>query len=356
MDRLTERTLELINIPSESRAEADALAWVASRIPAGWEVSHEPGEWVVARLGNGPGIALGGHVDTVPAQDNLPARIADGVIRGLGASDMKGGIAVMLELAEWLSRTGGPQATGPGGPPVSLFFFAREELPVALSPISRMLAAEPQIAEAELVVMLEPTDCAVEVGCLGNIIATARFEGVACHSARPWLGSNAIDAAIPALARLAGRGPLEVTVEGHVFTEVVSAVAIDAGVADNVIPPLAELRVNYRYAPGRDPADAEGDVLALLSDATSAEIVSHAPAGAVPRANRWLDALAEASGQAPRPKLAWTTVAEFGAAGIDAVNFGPGAPAAAHKADEWIETDALERCFSVLRDVIAGGA
>jgi succinyl-diaminopimelate desuccinylase len=356
MDRLTERTAELIDIPSESRAEAAALAWVAGQIPAGWEVSHEPGEWVVARRGSGPGIVLGGHVDTVPAQGNLPARIEDGVIRGLGASDMKGGVAVMLELADWLSGTGGMPATGPEATSVTLFFFAREELPVALSPITAMLAAEPQIAQAQLVVMLEPTDGVVEVGCLGNIIATARFEGVACHSARPWLGASAIDAAIPTLARIAAREPREAIVEGHVFTEVVSTVALHAGVADNVIPPLAELRVNFRYAPGRDPAEAEADVLELLSGATAAEIVSHAPAGAVPRANRTVDALARLSGQAPRPKIAWTTVAEFAAAGIDAVNFGPGTPAAAHKADEWIEIASLRRCFAVLRDLIAGDA
>jgi succinyl-diaminopimelate desuccinylase len=362
MHRLTARTVELINIPSPSLAEADILAWVAAQLPADWRVVHEHGEWVVAQRGDaGPGLLLGGHVDTVPAQGNLPAQLRDGVIAGLGASDMKGGVAVMLELAERLSGTGGPQATGPEAAvltpavPVTLLFFAREELAVALSPISRLLAELPELRQAQLVVMLEPTDNVVEVGCLGNIVATARFEGVSAHSARPWLGRSAVDLALPALARIAARPPVEVHVSGHTFTEVVSVVGLEAGVADNVIPPLLEARINYRYAPGREPAAAEAELLELLADASETEILSNAPAGAVPDANPWVAALARESGQAPRPKLAWTTVAEFGAAGIDAVNFGPGAPAAAHKADEWIETAALERCFEVLRAVIEGG-
>ena len=267
---------------------------------------------------------------------------------------MKGGVAVMLELADWLSGTGGPQAAGPGAHSLTLVFFAREELSVTLSPIAQVLERTPQIRDAELVVMLEPTDCVVEVGCLGNIVATARFDGIACHSARPWLGRSAVDAALPTLQRIAARGPIAVDVGGYAFTEVVNVVALQAGVADNVIPPVCEARINYRYAPGRDPAAAEAELRELLSEATEAEIVSHAQSGPVPTGNPWLDALARASGQAPRPKIAWTTVAEFGAAGIDAVNFGPGDPAAAHKADEWIETAALERCFEALRALIAG--
>jgi succinyl-diaminopimelate desuccinylase len=356
MDRLTHRTVELINIPSPSLAEAEILAWVAARIPDGFAISHEPGEWVVARWGDGPGLVLGGHVDTVPAQGNLPAQVRHGVISGLGASDMKGGVAVMLELAEWLSGAGGMPAAGPGVRSLTLIFFAREELSVALSPIATLLERAPEIHEAELVVMLEPTDCVVEVGCLGNIVATARFDGVACHSARPWLGRSAVDAALPALARIAAREPVAVDVGGHTFTEVVNVVGVQAGVADNVIPPACELRVNFRYAPGRDPAGAEAELRELLADATGVEIDSHAPAGAVPEGNRLLDALARASGAAPRPKIAWTTVAEFAQAGIDAVNFGPGDPAAAHRADEWIEMAGLERCYATLRALIAEGA
>jgi succinyl-diaminopimelate desuccinylase len=356
MDRLTARTVELIDIPSQSLSEAEILAWVAGQIPDGWSVVHEPGEWVVARSGEGPGLVLGGHVDTVPAQDNLPAELRDGVIAGLGASDMKGGVAVMLELADWLSGTGGMPAAGPAARSLTLIFFAREELSVTLSPISGILQRFPELREAELVVMLEPTDCVVEVGCLGNIVATARFDGVASHSARPWLGRNAIDAALPTLAWLGERGPVEVDVGGFAFTEVLSAVGIEAGIADNVIPATCEVRFNYRYAPGRDPDEAETELREALGSADHVEIRSHAVAGTVPIANRWVDALARASGQPPRPKIAWTTVAEFGAAGVDAINFGPGAPAAAHRADEWIETAALGRCFEALRALIDGSA
>lgn len=371
VDRLIARTVELIDIPSESRDEAAALAWVAAQLPDCFEVTHEPGEYVVARAGAGPGLVLAGHVDTVPAQGNLPARLRDGRIAGLGASDMKGGVAVMLELADWFcgaggrgaagSGAGGTQAAGPGtqlpgAPALTLVLFAREELAVELSPVPGIIAAFPEIAGAELVVVLEPTACAVEVGCLGNIVATARFEGVACHSARPWLGRSAVNDALATLERIAARAPVEVSAPGgHVFTEVVNVVGLHAGVADNVIPPLAEVRVNYRYAPGHGPAAAEADLLELMVDATASRIESNAPAAAVPDGNPWVERLAALSGRPARPKLAWTPVAEFAAAGIDAVNFGPGDPAAAHRADEWIETAALVRCFDALRALLARG-
>jgi succinyl-diaminopimelate desuccinylase len=350
INRLVARTMELIDIPSVSRYEAPILELIASLIPSDWSVRHEPDEWVVAGYGTGPGLILAGHVDTVPEQGNLPARISQGVISGLGASDMKGGLAVMLEVADWMVST--PHARVPS---VTLIFFAREEISVAHSPLDRLLSENPAIAEAELAVMLEPTDCVVEVGCLGNILAVARFDGIACHSARPWQGCNAVHSALPTLARVADAHHIEVDVSGYTFTESVSVVGIEAGLADNVVPDTATARVNYRYSPARSRDDAEARIGSLLEGASHVEILSHASAAAIPATNPLLEKLVATTGEKPRAKIAWTPVAEFASAGLDAVNFGPGSPLAAHRADEWIDVAALERCFSAIVQTIRGG-
>jgi succinyl-diaminopimelate desuccinylase len=348
VERLTQRTLELVDIASESRHEAAILEHVAAELPPAFTVSHEPGEWVLAHQGQNPRLVLAGHVDTVPAQGNFPGRLQDGTVHGLGAADMKGGIAVMLEIADRLGGAG-PQA---GTIPTTLVFFAREELAVAHSPLRALFARAPDLLGAELAIMLEPTANTVQVGCLGNIVATAEFDGVACHSARPWQGRSAIDAALPALRRIADRAPREAEVGGHTFTEVVSVVGLHAGVADNVIPGRASARINFRYAPGRAAADAEAELRDLLGEAARVEIVSNAPSAAVPLGNRLVDALTDASGRPASPKIAWTPVAEFAAAGLDAINFGPGDPAFAHRADEQVGAEALQTCFRALMALI----
>src|SRR3989440_3388106 len=340
--RLAERTLALVNIPSVSRAEAEAMAYVRSELPLEPVRSSDDVLFVTSRRESGrPLVLLAGHVDTVPAQDNLPGRIEDGAVIGLGASDMKGGVAVMLELAEWALAADLELDLG-------FLFFVREEPPAEESPVPQFLQACPEAREAELVVVLEPTDNELHVGCVGNLSAQLTFRGVSAHSARPWTGENAIHKAAAALAPLAELEPLDVEVDGLVFREVVSAVAIEGGIADNVVPDRCVARLNYRYAPGRSREQAEARVRELAGEA-ELEILGNSPPAHVVLDRPLVTRLREACGFAVQPKQAWTPVAQFAEAGLDAVNLGPGATPYAHRADERVEMAELVRTFEALR-------
>jgi succinyl-diaminopimelate desuccinylase len=345
--RLAERTLALVNIPSVSRAEADAMAYVRSELPLEPVWSSDDVLFATSkREADRPLVLLAGHVDTVPAQGNLPGRIEDGVVIGLGASDMKGGVAVMLELAEWT-------LTGEQDLDLGFLFFTREELPADESPVPEFLAACPEALEADLVIVLEPTDNELHLGCVGNLSAQLTFRGVSAHSARPWTGENAIHKAAAALAPLAALEPLDVEVDGLVFHEVVSAVAIEGGIADNVVPDRCVARLNYRYAPGRSREQAEDRVRELARDA-EVEILGNSPPAHVVLDRPLVSRLREAGELAVRPKQAWTPVAQFAEAGLDAVNLGPGATRYAHRADEQVEAGELVRTFEALRLFASG--
>jgi succinyl-diaminopimelate desuccinylase len=334
-ETLARRTLELVDIPSESRDEAAILAHVRA------VMDHSPAPLVLdtgSALLYGPerpAVVLAGHLDTVPAQGNRPGRISGGAVHGLGATDMKGGVAVMLELAA---------ARGDLG----YLFFAREELPVAESALPEVLATAPGVREAELVIMLEPTDGALEVGCLGNLMAELRWAGVAAHSARPWTGDNAIDHAVRGLAGLVGLEPRPVRMGEAEYREVVSLTGLRAGVARNVIPAEAVAEVNFRYAPDRTPEQAERRLDELVGDFGELRVVSNAPPAPAPVDNPHIERLKRAGAGPVRAKQAWTPVAEFAAHGIPAVNLGPGDPSLAHKADERVAADALARCYDIL--------
>ena len=340
--RLAERTLALVNIPSVSRAEAEAMAYVRSELPLEPVWSSDDVLFATSKRTAGrPLVLLAGHVDTVPAQDNLPGRIEDGAVIGLGASDMKGGVAVMLELADWA-------LTGELELDLGFLFFTREELPADESPVPEFLVTCPEALEAELVIVLEPTDNELHLGCVGNLSAELTFRGVSAHSARPWTGENAIHKAAAALAPLAALEPLDVEVDGLVFREVVSAVAIEGGIADNVVPDRCVARLNYRYAPGRSREQAEARVRELAGDG-EVEILGNSPPAHVVLDRPLVTRLREAGKLAVRPKQAWTPVAQFAEAGLDAVNLGPGATRYAHRADEQVEAGELRRTFEALR-------
>jgi succinyl-diaminopimelate desuccinylase len=341
-ERLAERTLALVNIPSVSRAEAEAMAYVRSELPLEPAWSSEDVLFATSKRTPGrPLVLLAGHVDTVPEQDNLPGRIEDGTVIGLGASDMKGGVAVMLELAHWALGEELELDLG-------FLFFAREELPAEESPVPGFLEACPEASEAALVIVLEPTDNELHVGCVGNLSAGLIFRGTSAHSARPWTGENAIHKAAATLAPLAELEPLDVEVDGLVFREVVSVVAIEGGIADNVVPDRCLAGLNYRYAPGRTREQAEARVRELAGDA-DVEILGNSPPAHVVVDRPLVTRLREAGGLAVRPKQAWTPVAQFAEAGLDAVNLGPGATRYAHRADEQVETAELVRTFETLR-------
>jgi succinyl-diaminopimelate desuccinylase len=343
---LAERTLALVNIPSVSRNEAAAMAFVRSELPLepAW-ASEDVLFATTARQPGCPLVLLAGHLDTVPAQDNLPGRIEDGVVVGLGASDMKGGVAVMLELADWAG-------TAERDLDLGFLFFAREELPAEESPVPAFLEASSEAAEAELVIVLEPTDNQLHAGCLGNLTARLTFHGTSAHSARPWTGDNAIHKAAAALAPLASLEPLDVEVDGLVFREVVSAVGIEGGIADNVVPDRCVARLNYRYAPGRSRVEAEARLQALAGDA-EVEILGNSPPAHVVVDRPLVTRLLGAGNFEVQPKQAWTPVAQFAEAGLDAVNLGPGATRFAHKVDERVEIDELVRTYDALRRFVS---
>jgi succinyl-diaminopimelate desuccinylase len=331
-ERLAARTLELVDIASESRAEAPLAEHVAGVLEAGGVAVRDLGDGCLLAGPPDAPVLLAGHLDTVPAQDNRPGRIDGGRVHGLGASDMKGALAVMIELAL-------------AGAPYRCLFFGREELPVQESALTPLLAREP--LPAELVVMMEPTACELHAGCLGNINATWTFRGRSGHSARPWTADNAIERAAAGVLALAAQPPQPHAFEGLEFVEVASVTRIAGGIAANVIPDRAECHVNFRYAPGRDAAAAEARLAELCAGHGELRIDSNAPSGPVATGPR-VDALVAAGELARAPKQAWTPVAEFAVAGLAAVNFGPGDPAQAHRRDESVEIAALARAYEVL--------
>ena len=244
-ERLAARTLELVDIPSESRAEGEAAAYVA-RALQGAEVIDLGDDCLLARpAGTRPPVLLAGHLDTVPAQGNLPGSRDGDAVRGLGASDMKAGLAVAMELVL-------------AGVPVAGLFFPREELPFQETALTPALERAPELRDVEVALVMEPTDCTVQAGCLGNINARWTFRGVAGHSARPWLADNAIERAAAGISALAGHPANPVDFDGLEFVEVASVTRIAGGVAGNVVPDRVETWLNFLYAPGRTPDEEIG--------------------------------------------------------------------------------------------------
>jgi succinyl-diaminopimelate desuccinylase len=334
-ERLAARTLELIDIASESHAEAAVAAHVASVLRDGGAEVVDLGDSCVLAYPKQtrPRVLLAGHLDTVPAQDNLPGRRDSNRVHGLGASDMKGACAVMLELVL-------------AGAPYAALFFPREELPSSESALTPLLARAS--LDYDFVVVMEPTDNELHAGCVGNINASWAFRGRSGHSARPWHADNAITRAALGVAALASAPVQPVTFEGLTFFEVASVTKIGGGIAMNVIPETCTAHVNFRYAPGRTPAEAEARLQELTSGLGELTVTGNSGSGAVAVDHPLARKLIAAGSLAVAPKQAWTPVAEFAAAGFPAVNFGPGAPAQAHRRDESVEIAALVRSFEVL--------
>jgi len=351
-DRLARRTLELVDIPSESLQEAAVRDHVRSLVPLPYRAVFEGDEaflWARERRAGAPLLVLAGHYDTVPAQGNVPGRIEDGAVHGCGASDMKGGVAVAVELVRELA------ARDPGPVDVALLLFGREELPPQHNPLPAMFDASPLIHEADLAILVEPTDLTIQAGCVGTLTARVTFHGISGHSARPWLAENAIHRAIEGLARAASYERREAVVGGLPFYEVVSVTRLDGGVADNVVPDRATATLNVRYPPDRSPTDAEELVRTLVPTDATVEIVGNSPPADVVVDAPLVQALRDVGGIPIEPKQAWTNVADFTARGIPAVNFGPGATRFAHARDELVQIAALERAYLALRTLVLGG-
>jgi succinyl-diaminopimelate desuccinylase len=326
---LAARTLELVDVPSESRQEGAAMELVRSLLPG--EALYDDGEAIVWGDSASP-VVLAGHLDTVPAQENLTGRITEDAVHGLGTSDMKGGVAVMLELAR-------------AEAPARYVFFTREEVPLEESPLPAVFASG-VLEDTELAVVLEPTDAILHAGCLGNLQAEVEFHGESAHSARPWTGSNAIHTLVEGLAPLAGLEPHEVELDGLVYREVVSAVRVEGGIAANVVPARAAAELNFRYAPGRSREDAERRLRDLLPDG-ELHVLHNSPSARPALGNPLVERL---RGLVPdvAPKQAWTPVAQFAEQGIDGINYGPGATAYAHRQDEQIPIANLHAVYETL--------
>jgi succinyl-diaminopimelate desuccinylase len=343
-ERLAARTLELVDAPSESREEAALAAHVLDVLRRGDARTRDAGDTCVlagaTRRGERPLVLLAGHLDTVPAQGNRPGRRDDDAVHGLGAADMKGAVAVMIELA----------LAGISGRSTDLGFvlFGREELPVSESALSPLLEREPGLRDADLVVVMEPTANAIHAGCLGNINARWTFHGRSGHSARPWLADNAIHRAATGIDALAAVPPEPHEFDGLRFTQVVSVTGIEGGIASNVIPAQASAHVNFRYAPATSSDQAERLLRGWCEPHGTLEILSNAPSAPVATGNPLVRALIGAGDLDVQAKQAWTPVAEFAAVGVDAINFGPGDPRFAHTRDEQVAVEALVHSFTTL--------
>lgn len=320
----------LVDIPSVTGEEGplcDALAGRLSGACPGGEVRRRGNSLVAGPRTGRPLVLLVGHIDTVPAQGQGPARMEGGRLWGLGASDMKSGAAVMVHLLEDPAVRNGPYDV------VGVFYDA-EEGPFDQNGLGPVLEGFPWLAEACFAVVMEPTDLELQLGCQGVVNASVRFEGKAAHSARPWLGENAVTKAGAWLAGLHGRAPDPLETGGLTFYEVFSVTRAGGGVAHNVIPASFELNLNYRFAPHRSRAAVLSRLAEITEGADTVEIREVVDGAPVPEGNPFLERLTQISKAPVTPKQAWTDVARLAAHGIPAVNYGPGETAQAHQAEE----------------------
>ncbi|CAB4877128.1 unannotated protein [freshwater metagenome] len=350
--RIGARALELIDIPSESGSEARLAAHVISVLAQAGVAVRDAGDTCVVAgadaRGDKPLVLLAGHFDTVPAQDNIPGSLDGETVHGLGAADMKGALAVMVELAI-------AQTDGFGGElDLGFVFFGREELPYAQSALTPLLASDPALRDADLAIVMEPTGNELQLGCLGNIFASWTFGGRSGHAARPWLADNALYRAAEGLRAVAQSDYPTVEIDGLSYREVVSVTGIAGGIAPNVIPDSAVAQVNHRYPPGLRSVEAEERLHALCDPHGTLEILSNAPSGPLPAGNPLVERLRVMGGLEVAAKQAWTPVAEFGSAGIDAVNFGPGDPGQAHARTESVTLSALAASYRTLESFARG--
>jgi len=301
------------------------------------------GNNVVARtqFGADRRVVFGGHLDTVPPNDNQRPRRDGDVLHGLGAADMKGSLAVLLALAEAVDHRDARFD-------MTLFWYEGEEVADEHNGLRHLFETMPALLSGDLAVLCEPTGGWVEAGCQGTVHVRAGYLGERAHSARPWTGQNAIAKAAPALARVAAFSPVAVEVDGLEFRQALQLVRVEGGVANNVVPDRCSFVLNRRFAPCFTVADAVTQTLELLDDADETEVLNASP-GAPPNLSDPLVAEFVGTLDLPvRPKLGWTDVARFAARGIAALNYGAGEPAVAHTKDERVERSDLERCRRVL--------
>ncbi len=302
----------------------------------------------VTRGTGGPKIALVGHLDVVSTEHEGEPRVEGDQLFGPGASDMKSGLALMIDLVE---RSLPDFA---GRVDLTLVFYAREEGPFSDNELGVVLDVDPELSRVDLAVCLEPSDNKLSLGASGSIHATVRFRGKTSHSARPWQGENAIHKAGAFLAELHALAPREVTLDGLVYRTVTSATLARGGRGRNVIPDAFELNLNHRFSPDKSIAEAQEDILARVAGRADVEWVDLSPAALPFASHPLVVALTEAGVVAVEPKQAWTDVARFAAAGVPAVNFGPGDNAQAHQRNEFTSISKLLRGREIVHRWLTG--
>lgn len=340
-------TATLVDVPSESRHETTIANAVEAALREYAHLTVERhGNTVVARttLGRSERVLIGGHLDTVPAADNLPHRVEDGRLFGLGACDMKGGVAVALALA---ASEFDPVRD------VTYVFYECEEIDARFNGLQHLADHAPALLACDLAVLMEPSDAGIEAGCQGTLRVRVLTTGRRAHSARSWLGENAIHRAGDVLARLNAYAPRATVIDGLEYREGLNAVGIAGGVAGNVIPDECAVTVNYRFAPDLSTDEALAHVREVF-DGYEIEVDDVAP-GALPGLS--VPAAADfvaVVGRPVRPKFGWTDVARFAGMGIPALNYGPGDPALAHTRDEHVPLEQLETCLATTRQWLRG--
>jgi len=343
-------TAALVDIPSVSHDEAAITDHLEARLRARPHLDVERiGPNLVARthLGRARRVVLAGHTDTVPPNGNERARIDGDVLWGLGSADMKGGLAVMVALAETVPD---PAVD------VTWIFYAGEEVEAEHNGLGHLARDRPELLAGDLAILGEPTGGDVEAGCQGTMRLEVTVRGARAHTARPWMGRNAVHRLGAVLRLVESFEERRPVIDGCEFREALQAVAVSGGVAGNVVPDRATVTINRRFAPDRTPEEAEAEVRALLAPALEpgdeVRVVDVAPAAAPGLDQPLLAALIEREGLAVRAKLGWTDVARFAARGVPACNLGPGDAALAHAADERVTRASLERAYAVLRRLL----
>ncbi len=336
---LTHQLCDIESVSGNERAIADAIE--ASLAGLDHLELFRDGDAVVARtsLGRATRVVIAGHIDTVPVNGNLPIREDGDFLVGRGTVDMKGGVAVALKLAAELTA---PSVD------VTWIWYDHEEVQASLNGLGRLARVRPDLLAADFAILGEPTSATIEGGCNGTARIDIRLHGVRAHSARSWVGHNAIHDAAPVLAILSQYVPEEIDVDGLVYREGLNAVGISGGVAGNVIPDSAVVSVNYRFAPSRTGDDAIEHVRDVFAgfDIEITDIAEGARPGLdAPIAQNFLSAV----GGEAKPKYGWTDVARFSALGIPAVNYGPGDPLRAHADDERVDIAEILECERGLR-------
>jgi succinyl-diaminopimelate desuccinylase len=344
-----ELAAELVDIPSESLQEEAIADDVERRLRScDWLEVERVGHNVVARThGNGgPRLVIAGHLDTVPANGNLGARIEGDLLYGLGACDMKGGLAAQIATAMTVET---PSVD------TTYIFYAGEEIAAKHNGLLHLFRDRPDLVAGDVALLGEPTNAEIEAGCQGTLRAKVTYRGVRSHTARPWKGRNAIHRLGDVLTRLStyeGRRPV---IDGCEYRETIQAVFVDGGVAGNVVPDEAVLTVNLRYAPDRTPADAEAYLAEVIGECDEFVVPDHAIAAAPSLTHPLLSALISRNSLPVAAKLGWTDVARFAEHGIPGANFGAGDPTLAHTKDEFVHRDEVHRVHDALVDLVSVG-